>query len=332
MHRKIHAQYRDRFGNLTLSGDATNSGLGTKTFAEKKRIYYRSPIGLTRRIADESSWGAIEMERRSEYLAYKVLTLWPWEDRFAPEEPSSVNIERPIRWRIADGKWHSENTASQMTLNVVSALLSLDQSNIDRLSGDRKIPNVHPASKATPDLNMRRIPDHEDFVMYPYAQTYEHSATRCRNFGERCNVSVEVELLRTGSTTKRFWRYVKETTSGLPGQKDSWQGATQWSPNPNGDYVGIFAGPEQISLYIKSRSSEAGKNRTEEMRRYSWFLLENMADQQNIGDLDREASAGRSVAIVRTWNREDEQDWPEAAVWITEQCERLHSIIQGVVS
>ena len=40
---EVHGTYRDRLANLTLSGDATNAGLGTKTFAQKAETY---PAGL----------------------------------------------------------------------------------------------------------------------------------------------------------------------------------------------------------------------------------------------------------------------------------------------
>lgn len=51
-----HGRYRDRLANLTLSGDATNSSMAARTFAEKREVYRKSPIGMTRRLAAENEW------------------------------------------------------------------------------------------------------------------------------------------------------------------------------------------------------------------------------------------------------------------------------------
>ena len=53
---EFHDTYRDRLANLTLSGDATNAGLGTRTSSQKSDVYRNSPIGMTRRVAREAAW------------------------------------------------------------------------------------------------------------------------------------------------------------------------------------------------------------------------------------------------------------------------------------
>ena len=62
---ETHGRYRDRLANLTLSGDHTNAALGAKTFDAKKAVYRNSPIGMTRRLADEGTWNAAAIERRA---------------------------------------------------------------------------------------------------------------------------------------------------------------------------------------------------------------------------------------------------------------------------
>ena len=52
-----HGRFRDRLANLTLSGDATNSGMGAGTFDAKRTVYRNSSIRMTRRLADEREWG-----------------------------------------------------------------------------------------------------------------------------------------------------------------------------------------------------------------------------------------------------------------------------------
>ena len=74
---EVHGTYRDRLANLTLSGDATNAGLGTRTFSQKSEIYCNSPIGMTRRVAREAEWNEEALERRAEQLASEALNLWP---------------------------------------------------------------------------------------------------------------------------------------------------------------------------------------------------------------------------------------------------------------
>ena len=76
---EFHGTYRDRLANLTLSGDATNAGLGTRTFSQKSDVYRNSPIGMTRRAAREAAWNEEALVRRAERLATEALTLWPWQ-------------------------------------------------------------------------------------------------------------------------------------------------------------------------------------------------------------------------------------------------------------
>ena len=63
------------------------------------------------------------------------------------------------------------------------------------------------------------------------------------------------------------------------------------------------------------------------MRRYSRRIREQMSDQVLGESLESESDEGRTVAVIRPWTREDESEWPEAAQWIMEQCERLQSIM-----
>ena len=70
--------------NLTLSGDVTNAGMGTNTFASKREVYRRSSIGITRSLADETVWNEEALERRAELLARRALDRWPWSEQAVP--------------------------------------------------------------------------------------------------------------------------------------------------------------------------------------------------------------------------------------------------------
>ena len=80
---EIHGRHSDRLPNLTLSGDVTNTEMGTGTFAAKCEVYRKSSIGITRSLADETEWNEEALERRAEFLARRALDRWPWIDQMA---------------------------------------------------------------------------------------------------------------------------------------------------------------------------------------------------------------------------------------------------------
>ncbi len=328
-----HGRYRDRLANLTLSGDATNSSMAAGTFDAKREVYRKSPIGMTRRLADENEWDEEALERRAEELTHRVLKRWPWTDlAMVPreaEEPSGR-----LRWRIEDGHWHTEHAASQMVLNVAGALLSRDRANAKKLSGDAIRPNVHLASLYPPGttagtVTMRAIPGHDQYVLYPYEQDYPASAERCRKMGKRCDVRIEVVVPET-SQAQPFWRFLKRHVGGVPGQQEKWRGASQWtSPfNSLGDKIGIYVGnPNLLWLYIRAGEYQASEQRVARMRRYSWMIRDQMGDQELGENMEKNSADGMTVCVQRRWTRDDQDEWPEAAEWIKEQHERLRAIL-----
>ena len=330
---EIHGRYRDRLANLTLSGDVTNSELGTGTFDAKCQVYSTSSIGMTRRLADEDAWEEAAIERRAEDLARRALNRWPWQDQAGLGEAEAEAEAASLRWRIGDGPWHEEIWASQMVLNVARALLSLDSANAERLSGEAISSNLHPASRYPPgttvgSLTMRAVPDHDEYVLYPYRQDYRASAEHCRKMGGRCGATVEVKF-EEKTRTQAFWRFIKKHGGGIRGQKDTWRGPSQWTDpfNSHGDMIGIYVGnPEWLWLYIRSGESRASEERTARMRKYSWMIREQMADQDVGDNVEKSSAGGQSVAVQRRWTRDDEDGWREAAEWLMEQCERLRAL------
>ena len=328
-----HGRWRDRLANLTLSGDATNSGMGAGTFAAKCEVYRASPIGITSRLANEAEWDEAALERRAEDLAQRALNRWPWQDQ-ASSTTKADGRSASLRWRIEGGPWHSENAASQMVLNVAAALLSHDPANAARLAGGAISSNVHLASRYPPGskvgaLTLRGVPGHEAYVLWPYAADYRESAVKCRKLGERCDATVEVEF-EQDNRTKAFWRFFREHAGGVPGQKDTWRGASQWtSPlNAYGDRVAIYVGnPELLWLYIRAGDAHASAERAARMRRYSWTMRDQMADQELGESLEKNSEDGMSVSVQRRWSRDDEEEWPEAAQWIKEQYDRLLAVL-----
>ena len=326
---ELHGRYRDRLANLTLSGDVTNPSLAAHPFAEKRKVYRDSPIGMTRRIAEENEWNEQALERRAADLTRWVLDRWPW-----PEQ--AILSDAALRWHIEGGPWHTENVASQMVLNVAGALLSRDPTNAGRLSGTAISSNVHLASDYPPGstvgrLTMRAIPGHDQYVMYPYGRDYPASAERCRKMGERCDVTVEVELEGTGRP-KAFWKFLKQHVGGVPGQNDSWRGASQWTSPVNsfGDRIRIYVGnPDLLWLNIRPGETEGSEKTAARMQQYSWMIREQMGDEELGANPEKTRTDRTTVSVQRRWTRDDEDEWPEAARWIKEQHERLRAILTG---
>ena len=57
-----------------------------------------------------------------------------------------------------------------------------------------------------------------------------------------------------------------------------------------------------------------------------------MADQQLGENLEKHSADGMTITVQRTWTRDDEDEWPEAAGWIKEQFERLRAILSEIPS
>ena len=335
---EIHGRHRDRLANLTLSGDVTNAVMGTGKFVAKCEVYRKSSIGITRSLTVETEWNEEALARRADELARRALERWPWHEQPAlahtPERPSTK-----LRWRIEDGPWQTESAASQMVLNVAAKLLSLDPANTQRLSGEAMRSNVHLASRYPPDTaagsyTMRAVPGHEAYVLYPYSQDYRTSAERCRRMGKRCGVAIEVEF-EEYSRTHAFWIFLNSHEGGVPGQKDTWRGPSQWTAplNASGDRIGIYVGnPELLWLYIRAGEYQTPEGRAARMRTYSWKIREKMGDQLLGENLEKNNADGMTITVQRRWTRDDEAEWPEDARWIKEQFERLRAILSGILS
>lgn len=63
------------------------------------------------------------------------------------------------------------------------------------------------------------------------------------------------------------------------------------------------------------------------MRHYSYILQTHMSDQKHGVNLEKHADEGMTITIQKSWDRDDEEEWPDAAIWIKEQQERLAAIL-----
>ena len=330
---EIHKRYVNCFSNLTLSGDDTNSKMGAKPFHQKISVYKKSAIGIKQQLAKLDDWNETALDQRFEYLADRALERWPWHEQETAEDVNKHFVSG-LRWRFESGPWQSEDAASQMVLNVAGALLSHDDSNAEKLSGEAIIPNIHLASVYPPgskvgSLTMRAIPGHELYVLYPYMRDYPASAKRCQELGRRCGVSIDVGFPKTNEY-QAFWKLLKKQTGGLPGQKDTWRGPSQWTASINslGDIIGIYIGnPELLWLYVRAGESQQSKASSERMKRYSWLIQRQMGDQTLGDDIEKSSDKGWTITVQKKWMRDDEDSWPEVADWIKQQQERLQKIV-----
>ncbi len=329
---EMHGQHCNRLANLTLSGDTTNAKLGAGTFEAKCRLYRNSTIAMTRRIAEESDWKQMALERRAEEITQRAFKRWPWEDPEAPATRLQADSAQ-LQWRIEDGPWQQESSAAQMVLNVAAALLSREPANAERLSGEALSSNLHrasryPAGSKAGSLTMRAVPGHVEYVLNPYEQDYPASAKRCQDMGNRCGVQVEVAGILEKTRTRAFWEFLKQHKGGLPGQKDAWKGANQWTSAVNslGDRVGIWIGEENLWLYVRAVETQHSEQRAARMKGYSQMIRDQMGDQELGSSLEKESEHGRSIAVWRNWELDNEDNWPETAEWIIDQFQRLRAI------
>ncbi|WP_162550032.1 DUF262 domain-containing protein [Hymenobacter nivis] len=75
-----HQQLLHTLGNLTLTG--YNSELSNSPFAEKRKHYAGSNVGLNAELAAAPAWNAAAIRERGVRLAHRVLARWP---SFAPD-------------------------------------------------------------------------------------------------------------------------------------------------------------------------------------------------------------------------------------------------------
>src|SRR5262249_20892581 len=70
-------QFRKRLGNMVLLNPEQNVKIGGKSFAEKKKVFSRSPLLLTQAVSKFPKWRPQEIDERQEALAELAVKVWP---------------------------------------------------------------------------------------------------------------------------------------------------------------------------------------------------------------------------------------------------------------
>lgn len=73
---EIYEKYIHNIGNLTLTG--YNSEMSNTNFEEKKKIYEKSNIYISKQISNVEVWGEKEIIKRGEWLIDEICTIWKY--------------------------------------------------------------------------------------------------------------------------------------------------------------------------------------------------------------------------------------------------------------
>ena len=93
--------------------------------------------------------------------------------------------------------------------------------------------------------------------------------------------------------------------------------------------LGVSLRRESIGLYLRASPSKRPSGRAYRMLQYSRTIRQSMYDQELAGNKVSESENGRSVSVRREWDRDDQEAWPEAALWIKDQADRLQAIAEA---
>jgi hypothetical protein len=97
-HERIHQQWKDTIGNLTLTG--YNPELGNRLFSEKREIYAKSGIQLNKYFSDKDRWTELEIEARGRQLASSATRIFAG----SPESLPEISEETPRLPQVLEGQ------------------------------------------------------------------------------------------------------------------------------------------------------------------------------------------------------------------------------------
>jgi hypothetical protein len=75
---KLHREYVNKIGNLTIIKGRWNKSMSNKVFVDKKKHYQNSEISITKDLTKFTDWTFEEIKARTEELAKKALNIWKW--------------------------------------------------------------------------------------------------------------------------------------------------------------------------------------------------------------------------------------------------------------
>ncbi|MGE8015287.1 DUF262 domain-containing protein [Bacillus mycoides] len=76
VHEDIHQKYLHRIGNLTLLADEYNKTIKNKEFVEKKKVYNKSKIEMTKKLVSYNEWTSTRIDERQKELYDVAKQIW----------------------------------------------------------------------------------------------------------------------------------------------------------------------------------------------------------------------------------------------------------------
>lgn len=74
---QVAQQFRKRLGNMVLLSPDDNLKLGNKGFADKRKVYVKSPLLLTQNVGSFAKWGPADIDQWQEQLSDIAVKIWP---------------------------------------------------------------------------------------------------------------------------------------------------------------------------------------------------------------------------------------------------------------
>ncbi|MHB8630250.1 MAG: HNH endonuclease family protein [Aggregatilineales bacterium] len=127
-YEEIYDERLHTLGNLTLT--AYNSQASNRPYPEKRLIYLDSHLELNRDFGNIDTWNAAAIQRRSESLADRALTIWRYFGH-DPETEESLNAQNvtgktPIAVHIV-GQRFEAHSWREVAIKTLDTLYDLDQ-------------------------------------------------------------------------------------------------------------------------------------------------------------------------------------------------------------
>ena len=334
---EVHRENKNLLGNLTLTGDVQNARLGADSFQLKKREYRKSSITMTREIANEQNWNAGAISRRADNLCDRVLGYWYWEDEGTSTQIVK-NFDPAFSWQIDGSNPQTANSGTELVVLVVKTLLDIDQTNANKLTGRRNYKDLLNASDfpsgRLSGARLASIPNHEEWVIYPYSSHYPEAMERCHDLASRCNVEIRIELSARYRQIEQFWVEVQRASKSLTGIEKTWISEAVWDKYYDIHNCRIYlltGNPQTLEINCTHTAQRSSRQIESRMHQISLAMWQNMNDQQ-VSDINSRKNLGKSISIYRDWDRDNEKTWPDVCRWIVDQCKRLEVILAEVDS
>ena len=194
---EIQIEFGNSLSNLTLVGKDFNSEISNRIYAEKRDLYKKSTVMITRNLAEKyNEWTEKEINERVDELTSLMVQFFPWE-----------NATRAIvRWRVGPSDWKNEQKYNGLLLNFIAELLDISNDHGAQLMGDRVTRDLL-RSGTEPQKSGKRtkeIPGHSEYCINDTLSA-DAIISLCHEMAERCNVTVDIEIFKDYINGEEIW-------------------------------------------------------------------------------------------------------------------------------